>query len=101
MMQEPKIQKLVRRTESVYLADNAKNMPIDDEYLYYAVDMKMKSIEMTDKGRDYLTDKKEDKDAFVIQDLGTATADTEEEIDARKEQKIDETEANSEVRDDQ
>src|SRR5690625_5004213 len=62
MMQEPKIQKLVRRTESVYLADNAKNMPIVDEYLYYAVDMKMKSIEMTDKGRDYLTDKKEDTD---------------------------------------
>jgi len=100
MMQEPKIQKLVRRTESVYLADNAKNMPIVDEYLYYAVDMKMKSIEMTDKGRDYLTDKKEDKDAFVIPDLGTATSDIEEEIEALKEQKIEEVEANSEFSDD-
>jgi len=68
LLQDPKMQKLVRRTESIYLADNAKNMPIVDEYLYYAVDMKMKSIEMTDEGRDFLTDKKEDADAFVIPD---------------------------------
>ncbi|MGF1671194.1 MAG: DEAD/DEAH box helicase, partial [Balneolaceae bacterium] len=50
MMQEPGLQKLVRSTESFYLQDNAKNMPVVDEYLYYAVDMKLKSIEMTEKG---------------------------------------------------
>ena len=47
-------------TEAFYLADNAKNMPIVDEYLYYAVDMKMNSIEMTEKGREFVTKKGED-----------------------------------------
>lgn len=49
MLQEPTIQKMIQKTESFYLADNAKNMPIVDEYLYYSVDMKMNSIEMTEK----------------------------------------------------
>lgn len=40
MQQDPKIQKLIQKTESFYLQDNAKNMPVVDEYLYYAVDPK-------------------------------------------------------------
>ena len=55
MLQEPSIQKMIQKTEAFYLADNAKNMPIVDEYLYYAVDMKMNSIEMTEKGREFVT----------------------------------------------
>lgn len=100
LMQDPKMQKLVRRTESIYLADNAKNMPIVDEYLFYAVDMKMKSIEMTDKGREFLTDKKEDADAFVIPDLGVATSEIEEEIEELRKEKIEEVESNDEFSDD-
>ena len=57
MLQEPSIQKMIQKTEAFYLADNAKNMPIVDEYLYYAVDMKMNSIEMTEKGREFVTKK--------------------------------------------
>ena len=70
MLQEPSIQKLIQRTEALYLQDNAKNMPIVDEYLFYAVDQKMNSIEMTDKGREFITKKGEDTDFFVIPDLG-------------------------------
>lgn len=100
LMQEPKIQKLVRRTESLYLADNARNMPFVDEYLYYAVDLKLKSIEMTEKGREFLTDKKEDPDAFVIPDMGVATSEIEEEIAALEKEKLEEVRANEEFSDD-
>ncbi|MEX1063462.1 MAG: preprotein translocase subunit SecA [Balneolaceae bacterium] len=99
MMQEPKFQKLTRQTENIYLADNAKNMPYVDEYLYYAVDMKMKSIEMTDNGRDFLTDKEEDADAFIIPDLGIATSDIEEEIEKLQKEKIEAVRANDEFSD--
>jgi preprotein translocase subunit SecA len=100
LMQDPKMQKLVRSTENIYLADNAKNMPFVDEYLYYAVDMKMKSIEMTDKGREFLTDPKEDSEAFVIPDLGVATSEIEEAIEKLEKERVEEIKSNSEFSDD-
>ncbi|MEX2585810.1 MAG: preprotein translocase subunit SecA [Balneolaceae bacterium] len=100
LMQEPKLQKMVRRTENIYLAENAKNMPFVDEYLYYAVDLKMKSIEMTDKGREFLTGKSEDEDAFVIPDLGVATSEIEEEMEQLKAEKLEEIRSNDEFSDD-
>src|SRR5690625_7562308 len=51
LMQEAHYQRLVQKTEAIYLADNAKNLPIVDEHLYYAVDLKQKTIEMTEKGK--------------------------------------------------
>lgn len=88
MLQEPSIQKLIQRTESIYLADNAKNMPIVDEHLYYAVDMKMNSIEMTEKGRDFITKAGEDDQFFVIPDIGTETAVIEKEIEELQETEL-------------
>ena len=44
-------------------------MPIVDEYLFYAVDQKMNSIEMTDKVVNSLQ-KGENAEFFVIPDLG-------------------------------
>jgi preprotein translocase subunit SecA len=100
MMQESSYQKLVQETEKIYLADNAKNMPIVDEHLFYAVDMKQKTIEMTEKGREFLTKKDEDPDFFIIPDLGTETSEIEEEIEELRKDKIAEIEANDEFSDD-
>ncbi len=96
LMQEAEYQRLVQNTEKIYLADNAKNMPIVDEYLYYAVDMKQKSIEMTEKGREFITRDEEGDEFFVIPDLGTETSEIEEEMDALEQEKIEEIENNDE-----
>ncbi len=80
LQQEPHIQKLISRTESFYLQENAKNMPIVDEHLFYAVDIKQRTIEMSDKGRDFITRKDEDPDFFVIPDMGEETSRIEEEL---------------------
>jgi preprotein translocase subunit SecA len=94
MMQEPAMHKIVQRTEAIYLAENAKNMPIVDEYLFYAVDMKQKTIEMTEKGREFLTQKQDDPDSFIIPDLGTETSEIEEAIEKLQQEKIAEIEGN-------
>ncbi|MCH8549555.1 MAG: preprotein translocase subunit SecA [Balneolaceae bacterium] len=99
LMQEANYQRLVQQTEKVYLADNAKNMPIVDEYLFFAVDMKQKTIEMTEKGRDFLAKDDEDKEFFVIPDLGLETSEIEEEMDQLKKEKIQEIEENTEFSD--
>ncbi|PWN05742.1 preprotein translocase subunit SecA [Rhodohalobacter mucosus] len=100
LMQEATYQRLVQETERIYLADNAKNMPIVDEYLYYAVDMKQKTIEMTEKGREFITRKDEDPDFFVIPDLGTETSEIEEEMEELTREKVSEIEQNDEFSDD-
>lgn len=99
LMQEANYQRLLQETERIYLADNAKNMPIVDEYLYYAVDMKQKTIEMTEKGRDFITRKDEDPDFFVIPDLGTETSEIEEESEQVTREKVSEIEQNDEFSD--
>ena len=95
MIQEPSIQKMIQRTESFYLADNAKNMPVVDEYLFYAVDQKMNSIEMTEKGREFVTKKGEDSEFFVIPDLGSETAVIEQQIENLEKEKTLEIEQNT------
>ncbi len=100
MMQTPTNQRLVQRTEAFYLQDNARRLPEADEALYYAVDMKMNSLELTEKGRDFITHTNEDDDFFIIPDLGTETTDIDEEIDALRREKLGEVKSNDEFSDD-
>lgn len=99
LMQEAHYQRLVQQTEALYLADNAKNLHIVDEHLYYSVDMKQKVIEMTEKGRDFITKDEEGDQFFVIPDLGTETSVIEEEIEQLKKQEIEKIEQNEEFSD--
>src|SRR6056297_185461 len=99
MMQEAHYQRLVQQTEALYLADNAKNLHIVDEHLYYSVDMKQKVIEMTEKGRDFITKDEEGDQFFVIPDLGTETSVIEEEIEKLKKEEIEKIKQNEEFSD--
>lgn len=69
LMQDPDLQKLRRDTEMEYLRDKGSRMHEIDDELYYAVDEKNHTIDLTDKGRDLLTSAQEDKDMFVIPDI--------------------------------
>jgi len=96
MMQIPANQKLVQQTEAFYLQDNARRLPEVDEELYYAVDHKQNSIEMTEKGQRFITKANEDEDFFVIPDIGTETSMIEDDIEELKKEKIEEIENNEE-----
>ncbi|MCA1801018.1 MAG: preprotein translocase subunit SecA [Rhodothermaceae bacterium] len=94
MLQEPSNQKLLQQTEYFYLQDNARNMPVVDEAMYYAVNLKQNTIEMTDMGRDLITADQEDKEFFVIPDLGLETSNLEEAIARQEKERSDEILAN-------
>lgn len=96
LLQETTNQKLLQQTEYFYLQDNAKNMQLVDDALYFSVDFKMKTIELQDMGRDFITGKDEDPDFFVIPDMGHETAVLEEEIVQQRKREIAEIEQNSE-----
>src|SRR6056297_2541770 len=90
MMQVPENQRIVQRTEAFYLQDNARRLPEADKDLYYTVDMKLNSIEMTEKGQDFITRADEDEEFFVIPDLGTETTNIDEELEELEKEKIEE-----------
>jgi preprotein translocase subunit SecA len=80
LLGEPGVEKLRQKTEYFYLQDNAKNMPFVDDYLYFALDEKQRSIEMSEKGREFVSKVAGlEKDLFVLPDLGEEIARIERE----------------------
>ncbi len=71
LFSEPSNKTLMQQTEIEYLRDSAKRMHEIDDELYYAIDEKGHSIDLTEKGREYLTSADEDKEFFVLPDMGT------------------------------
>ena len=100
MMQEPHLQKLTQQTEYLYLQDQGKNMHVVDEAMYYAVDMKQNTIELTEMGRELITPSSEDKDFFVIPDMGTETSILEEMVEKKEREQIAEIENNPDFSED-
>ncbi len=69
---EPEYKKLMQTTELEFLRENEKRMPEIDEELYYAIDERNNTINLTDKGREELAvGSPEGKELFVLPDLGT------------------------------
>ena len=88
LMENPVYQRLVVETEAHYLRDNAREFHLVDEPLYYSVDQKQQSIEMTDKGRDFITHENEDEQFFVVPDIGEEIAMMDNLLKEQKTQEI-------------
>ena len=67
----------LQKTEEFYMQENNKNMHIATDVLYFVIDEKNKSIELTDKGIDALTGSTDDQQFFVLPDVGSEVAEIE------------------------
>ncbi len=63
------IKLLLQKTENFHMQDNNREMPKIDEELYFVIDEKNNSIELTDKGISYLSEDDGDENFFVLPDL--------------------------------
>ena len=77
----------LQKTEEFYLQENEKNMHIATDPLYFVIDEKNKTIELTDKGIDTLTGNSEDPQFFVLPDVGSEIAEIENDATLSAEQK--------------
>ena len=68
---------LMRKTENFYMQENSKNMFKVTDELYYVIEEKNNSIEMTEKGLDLITTSAEEIDFFILPDIGSEVADLE------------------------
>ncbi|MFP4228474.1 MAG: preprotein translocase subunit SecA [Salinivenus sp.] len=95
--ERPGIERLRQQTESFYLQENAKRMPEVDEVLYFSVDEKKQSVEMTEKGQEYIAKvMDETADMFVLPVIGDEIAEIEDE----HKKKVDQLEQELQERDD-
>ncbi|MBZ0178685.1 MAG: preprotein translocase subunit SecA [Melioribacteraceae bacterium] len=86
---EPEYKKLLQTTELEYLRENAKRMPEIDEELYFAIDEKANSIDLTEKGREELAQgSPEGPDFFVLPDLGTVISKIENDPSLSEEDRV-------------
>ena len=77
---------LLQKTENTYMADNNKLMPEVDEELWYVIEEKNNSIDLSDKGIGALSTNTSDDDFFILPDLGVeiGAIDATEETSEKK-----------------
>ena len=73
------IKPLLLETEAFYMQDNNRQMPIVTDPLYFVIDEKNRSIELTDKGHDILAGSNNDPQFFVLPDIAAELSALENE----------------------
>ena len=76
------------KTEENYMSEQMRNMHIVTDPLYFVIDEKNNSIDLTDKGIDMLTGKSDDPTFFVLPDIGAQLSELENQ-DLSDEEKAD------------
>jgi preprotein translocase subunit SecA len=69
-LSEPGIRVKLQKAENYYLGEQQRNMPQVDEELFFHIDEKNKSVDLTDKGLQTITRANEDPEFFVLPDIG-------------------------------
>ena len=59
------------KTEEIYMENNNRRMPEAIEPLYFVVDEKLNSCDLTDKGTEWLANQVNDRELFVLPDIAT------------------------------
>jgi preprotein translocase subunit SecA len=91
-LSEEGIKQLLQKTENTYMQDNNREMHKIDEALYFVIDEKNNQIDLTEKGIEMLSDGNEDKNFFVLPEIGGEIAKIEsQELDSKKEAQEKET----------
>ncbi len=68
---------LLLKTENFYMQDNNKQMHIVTDDLFFVIDEKHNSVELTDKGIDLISQSVSDNKFFVLPDIGSEVAEIE------------------------
>ncbi|MBP5548522.1 MAG: preprotein translocase subunit SecA [Bacteroidales bacterium] len=76
-MSETGVKSLLQKTENFYMQEQNKYMHIIDDELYFVVDEKQRTVELTEKGMEFLADLGEDRRFYQLPDVGAEIAELE------------------------
>lgn len=88
-LSEEGIKSGLQKTEEIYMENNNRRMPEAVEPLYFVVDEKMNSAELTDKGTDWLAKQVNDHDLFVLPDIASELSALENEKNITDQERLD------------
>ena len=86
-LSEPGMKQLLQKVENLYMQDNEREMHIVTDELYFVINEKQHSVDMTDKGRDLITGNLSDTNFFVLPDVGAAVAEVQKDSALSAEEK--------------
>ena len=86
-LSEPGMKQLLQKVENYYIQDNEREMPFITDELFFVINEKQHSVDMTDKGRDLITGNLEDSNFFVLPDVGAAVAEVQKNLEMTAEEK--------------
>ena len=70
-LSEPGIKTGMLKTEAIYMEQNNRRMPEATDVLYFVIDEKMNSVDLTDKGIELITGNAADPTLFVLPDIAS------------------------------
>ncbi len=92
-LSEPGMRVKLQKAENHYLADQSREMPKADAELYFYIDEKNNSVELTDKGIQLITGSGEDPNFFILPDISMSLAATDADATLTAEEKLHNKEA--------
>jgi len=79
----------MQQTENIYMENNNRRMPECIEPLYFVVDEKLNSCDLTDKGTAWLAKQVDDNELFVLPDITSELSDLEAQTDLTDQERLD------------
>ncbi len=76
-LSEQGVKALMQKTENIYMQDNNRRMPEITDDLYFVIDEKLNSVELMDKGHEWLSRSFGEDGFFVLPDMGNLMAELE------------------------
>lgn len=84
-LSEPGKKQILIKTENFHMQDNNKQMHLITDDLYFVIEEKQRSVELTDKGHDLISKSVSDNKFFILPDIGSEISDIEKsEISAQE-----------------
>ena len=88
LLSEPGVKTGLLKTEEIYLEQNNKRMPEAIEPLYFVIDEKHNSADLTDKGIELITGNLTDQNFFVLPDIASELSQLESDTTLTNEEKV-------------
>lgn len=78
-LSEQGVKQLLLKTENEYMQDNNKRMHIITDDLFFVIEEKQKSVELTDKGHELVSQSLSDPRFFILPDIGSEISELEKQ----------------------
>ena len=88
LLSEPGVKTGLLKTEEYYIEQNNKRMPEATEPLYFVIDEKNNSVELTDKGIELITGNAQDQTLFILPDIASEMSELENDTQLTNEERM-------------